>query len=127
MERRLIQIDDDYINNLANERLIRKLELPCSIVSFLDPEEALQHLETLKVPYDLLLLDINMPRLSGWEFLERYRTLPLHTPVVMVSSSIDPNDLKRANAHPLVSSYYSKPLNQVHFKEMLSRIGLKVA
>lgn len=123
---RILQVDDDHSNNLANERLIRKLGFEISVDSFLDPEEALQHLGTAELQYELILLDINMPRLSGWEFLDRFSKMNSKIPVIMVSSSVDPNDKKRAMANPLLSGFYIKPLQQPSFIEIFERIGIQV-
>lgn len=125
MELCVLQIDDDFINNIANERLIRNLGFPVTVKSFLDPEEALQHLATNEVNYDVILLDINMPRLTGWEFLDKYESFGNHFPVMMLTSSLDPNDQKRARASNLLQGYYVKPLSREIMLEILEKVNYK--
>ena len=118
MNIKILQIDDDFINNMANERLMKRIGVKFDSVSFLDPTEALHHLAETKETYDLMLLDINMPRISGWEFLELYKDLNVHMPIVMLTSSLDPVDQRKANHNSLLSGFYIKPLS----KEMMIEI-----
>lgn len=118
MNLKIIQIDDDFINNMANERLLKKMGIAFEVQSFLDPTEALRHLAETEDKYDLMLLDINMPRISGWEFLDQYKDLKKEMPIIMLTSSLDPNDQKRANNNKLLSGFFIKPLS----KEMMGEV-----
>ena len=73
---------------------------------------------------ELILLDINMPVMDGWEFLEKFSELPFSEkiPVVMLTSSINPDDIEKAKSHPLVKGFLSKPLNQEKLDEVLTFI-----
>jgi CheY-like chemotaxis protein len=75
MKLKLLQIDDDSINNMANERLLKKMGIELEVTNFLNPSEAISFLTNGEASYDLMLLDINMPQYSGWEFLEKYASL----------------------------------------------------
>jgi CheY-like chemotaxis protein len=116
---KIIQIDDDFINNMANERLMRKMGIPYELKDFLDPTEALDFLTTNQEDFDLILLDINMPRLNGWEFLDRYELFPKKFPIIMVTSSLDPNDQKRAQSDPSLTGFYVKPLTKDKISEII--------
>ena len=65
---------------------------------------------------DVILLDINMPELDGWEFLKSYRAYQdighFKARIYVVSSSINPHDMERAMRDPLVSEYLVKPVSQ---------------
>ena len=74
-------------------------------------------------PPELLLLDINMPGMSGWEFLEQYNDLELKNKssivTVMLSTSPNPYDLKQAEKNNLVSEFMNKPLKKDNVIELL--------
>jgi CheY-like chemotaxis protein len=106
-------VDDDPINNLINRRLLGKVGIGDRIDEFLSGEKALEKIIELN-PNDSLLifLDINMPVINGWEFLDRYGEIfPNRVDkIVILSSSIDFQDRQRANEYPIVSGFLEKPL-----------------
>ncbi|WPR76498.1 response regulator [Algoriphagus sp. NG3] len=106
-------VDDDPINNLINKRLLGKVGIAEKIEEFLEGEEALNRLDDLDPKQSLLIfLDINMPVLNGWEFLDKY--LELHPgredKIVILSSSIDYQDRFKAQEYSIVSGFLEKPL-----------------
>lgn len=74
---------------------------------------------------DLILLDINMPVLDGWQFLAAFSALPKprEVPVIMLTSSIDPQDMARAHAFPSVRGFFSKPLSAPMLDLMVGLVG----
>jgi CheY-like chemotaxis protein len=112
-------IDDDGLVNFLNQEIIRDAYPEKKVRSF---ENALDALETLKKIAELpnsklpqlILLDINMPVMDGWEFLEAFRQLPKtiiqDCKVVMHTSSIDPRDIEKAKTFSSVTDYITKPL-----------------
>lgn len=118
---KILQIDDDFINNMANERLLKKMNIHFEATNFLDPTEALDFLKETNEHFDIILLDINMPRLSGWEFLDKYAPFKKSFPIVMLTSSLDPNDQKKAKASELLSGFYIKPLTKDLMEEIIEK------
>ncbi|MBC6365912.1 two-component system response regulator [Algoriphagus sp. AK58] len=106
-------VDDDPINNLINKRLLGKTGISQTILEFLGGEEALEKLEEISPSARLLIfLDINMPVLNGWEFLNKYLASFSHRKdkIVILSSSIDFQDRQRASEFQIVAGFLEKPL-----------------
>lgn len=74
----------------------------------------IQRKDPAKLP-DYILLDINMPIMNGWEFLDEYKRLNIDptgkTKIFIISSSVFSNDINKARSYPLVKDFISKPLN----------------
>jgi len=119
-------IDENPDDNFLHERVLNKSGLVGSVITKLTARDALDHLKTRNahedIHPDLILLDINMPGMSGWDFLTQYDNLDKdfqsHAMVVLTS---DPNDAARARMRNIVSDSIMKPLT----KEMLIDIVQK--
>lgn len=119
-------VDDDKIYRFTTETYIRLLELAKRVKSYADGEQALDHIRnnlrnTDELP-DIILLDVNMPVMDGWDFIEEYVRLhpkiPKRINLYMVSSSIDERDKDRALRISEISDYVVKPITE----EQLVRI-----
>lgn len=123
----ILLVDDDEINNFISIKLIKKALLTTEIMACLNGKFAIDQLMEIqkrgpeKLP-DYILLDINMPIMNGWEFLDEYKRLnidPLSkTKIYIISSSVFSNDINKAKSYPLVKSFISKPLSVEKIKEM---------
>ena len=122
-------VDDDKIFQLTASKTILATHLTNNILQFENGEEALQYIrQNATAPErlpDYIFLDINMPFVDGWMFLGDYATLKqdLTKPITifMVSSSIDPRDMKRAKDNANVKDYVVKPVTKEKFIELLQR------
>ncbi|MGY6522668.1 MAG: response regulator [Mongoliitalea sp.] len=118
----IILVDDDPINNLINKRLISKTKVSERVEEFLEAEKALEKLKSLAEDENaLILLDINMPVMNGWDFLNFYVENFQHRPdkIVMLSSSIDFQDRVKANSYACVKGFIEKPLTPEKFQSIL--------
>ena len=109
-------IDDEKIDQMMYRRVIERTGLVDELLSFQYAEEALDHLKASdRTPVDVIFLDINMPRMNGFEFLET-ATRELgpgfaKAVVIMLTTSLNPRDRERAATFPVVREYISKPLS----------------
>lgn len=113
-------IDDDVINNLLNERLLKKHFPEISCKTFSEAEKAFDELitNTDQLP-DALFLDINMPVMNGWDFLDNMLSKNLNLKVYMLTSSIDPKDQEKALGYHAVKDFISKPLKEERLRKII--------
>ena len=122
----IMLVDDSPDDNFIHERTIKKFDLSILIVTKYSGKEALEYLIAKEEPCpDLIFLDINMPEMNGWEFLEGYnqldKELQSQTIINMLTTSENPDDLAKAKMWGIVSGYITKPLT----KEMVKDIAGK--
>ncbi len=123
----LLLIEDNLIDQLITTKLLKNAfgNFHFNVVN--DGKEGMEWL--YKFNYNdndrlIILLDIKMPQMDGFEFLKHYDTLPdelkKKTEIYMLSSTLDPNDLRRANENNYVKKLFSKPLSVSEFKETIN-------
>ena len=125
-------IDDDNIYQFTARKILESTGLAKHIQSFYNGSEAINYfkdqkninLETLP---DFIFLDINMPVMNGWEFLEEYHQLygklPKSIVLYVVSSSIDSYDINKSKEYENVTDYIVKPITRIRYKELLEELA----
>jgi CheY-like chemotaxis protein len=121
---RVLLIDDNEIDNFINERIIVSTGFSDSCTVQTSTDAAIDYLKTLADKPELLpqlvFLDLNMPGKDGFAFLELFNTLSpailSNCKVVVLSSSISPEDINRASANPYVIRYLNKPLAEKYLE-----------
>jgi len=124
-------IDDDAVNNFIAETLIKKAAKDAEITICLNGQEAIDQLISIKQSSGKLprfiFLDIAMPVMDGWRFLDEYRRLNLHdsghSEIIMISSSRFRHDIDRALGNAMVKEYIKKPLSMELVKRILKIEG----
>jgi DNA-binding NarL/FixJ family response regulator len=123
---RFFLVDDDELFHLIHNRFIKNQVPNAEIVNFIDPRLALKEIiENLKNPKPtLLLLDLNMPYLSGWEWLDEFTakagTPPEWLKIYILSSSDSHQDRTRARNYPFITNYLIKPLTKTAIDAMIA-------
>lgn len=120
-----IIIDDDKLNNKLCRTIIEKIYPESLVVDFINPVEGFNYIadkysQTDSMDRAILLLDIMMPVMDAWAFLERFEQLSTETKerikIYILSSSIDKSDMARAQADKNVEYYLIKPLTKESIK-----------
>jgi two-component SAPR family response regulator len=127
MGQKFIVVDDDFINNMLCRFIIEKAFPGADIQTYTEPETALVYIQAtcsgIHSGDTVLFLDINMPTLTGWEFLDAFEKfdedIKEKLKIYMLSSSVDPQDKARAVGNKNVLDYMEKPLS----REALERVA----
>lgn len=120
----IMLIDDNKIDNFFHERVIRKNNAAKEVIAMESGQAAIDHIKARDAVLqpELIFLDINMPGMDGWEFIEHYKLLDNSLQkamiVVMLTTSDNPDDIARARTQGILSDFKTKPLT----KEMLEDV-----
>jgi CheY-like chemotaxis protein len=127
---RIMLIDDNKIDLFIHNEFIRKLNIASSVSQYSFAREALdflQHNDALAWP-ELILLDIHMPIMNGFDFLEEYGKLPTNLrqncKIVIVSSSLDTGDKMKAKENSFIVELFEKPLNTKKLVDLLTEANI---
>lgn len=137
MLEQILCIDDDPITLMLCKKVISKSSFSKEIITAQNGEEALLHFNNLKYTNiknkankkpELIFLDLNMPVMGGWEFLDHF-TSPDYAEfntanVIVLSSTIDPEDLAKAKKYPIIIDFLSKPVTQPMLEYLKKKIGI---
>jgi len=115
----VLLIDDDFLNNYISTKFIKRYFIDSNITSCLNGKIAIDLLADYKATqpefnYDYIFLDLNMPVMNGWEFLEQYTFLKIDptakSNLYLLTSSIHKDDVSKAGKYPLIKDFITKPL-----------------
>lgn len=116
---RFIIVDNDPVNNMLCDLAIKDAAVDADILAFTNPLKAFEYISAYNesnISMNILLLDINMPIWSGWDFADHFEKLDekikKRFKIYMLSSSIDNNDKQRAVENKNVVGYIEKPLTE---------------
>lgn len=123
----VLLIDDDEPTNFYNEIIIKEAELTNNVVAVQSGREALDYLVSIEngehPQPDLIFLDINMPAMNGWEFMEAYKKLEENQKggivIIMLTTSLNPDDAERARELDHVHDFKNKPLSVETIKDVV--------
>ena len=121
----VLLVDDSYVDNLINRKMIQSNNFARTVTVIDSPIKALAYIQQCvddgTLP-EVVFLDIRMPEMDGFQFLETMNNIPgvqqANLKIYMLSSSLDPEDLKQIAGNNLVSKFISKPLTEKILKEI---------
>lgn len=114
----IVFVDDDKVQHMINKRILEKMNRGLKMVFFEDPFDALEWLSNNYT--DVILLDINMPKMDGWDFLKRMEAKGIDGNVKMLTASIDPEDIDKSKEFKQISGFLIKPIKEENFIELLA-------
>lgn len=125
-------IDDDEIFHFITKRTLRRINSAIELESYKDGEEGIEGLKARislnwNIP-DIILLDINMPFMNGWMFMDEYKKfeerLNKRVQIYMLTSSDDPEDVERAKKISELSGYMVKPVTEEELEVIIRKFPL---
>jgi CheY-like chemotaxis protein len=134
MYSKILFVDDDPITLMLCKKVIERAEFSREIVTANNGEDAIKYFDNLKSKIDtddtivlpeLMFLDLNMPVMGGWEFLdafsnENYHAIFPNLKVIVLSSTIDPKDIEKSKSYSMVIDFLSKPITKEILKSIIN-------
>jgi PAS domain S-box-containing protein len=127
--KQILLIDDDKVCNFMNKRIVTKAFTSANVNAVTRAAAALEYLKEkmfsdAEFP-DTIFVDVNMPEMNGWEFLDELQKFPKHAldhcNVIMLSSSIDAYDISKSKTYKVVRQFITKPLTMEKINEIMER------
>ena len=118
----ILLVDDDPMSNTYSTLIVKKQNPEAEVLTFNSGVEALSYLQSPSNPKpDIIFLDLNMPVMNGWDFMEEYEKLHLGIEVIVVTSSNEHVDKEKSMSYKGVADYFIKPITLDNVKKLFSR------
>src|SRR6201996_2291764 len=115
-------IDDNYIDNFVTRRILEGGNFAEEVIVSQSAADAIDSLRSGKVKPDVIFLDIRMPVMGGFEFLQEFDKIDMegknNVKIFMLSSSLDPTDMKKSGNNKYITQFIHKPLTQKALDEI---------
>ncbi|MFD2164102.1 response regulator [Paradesertivirga mongoliensis] len=123
----LMLVDDDHIQHKIIELMIKRIDIPLKYKAYSHAQAVLsfliKHHKNYTLLPDLILLDLDMPEISGWDFLDIFEIFKQYfakkVSIIILTSSVDPRDRERIAMYESVKGFYSKPFTQDALEDIL--------
>ena len=119
----ILLVDDNDVDNYINKHVLSKFNITENIIVKSSAIDAIAYLETLETAFpDVIFLDIRMPEMDGFDFLDRYLSFPDHQKekctIYLLTSSINPEDVECAKKYTCIKNYLNKPLTHHKIEQL---------
>jgi CheY-like chemotaxis protein len=104
---KVVLVDDEQITNFITRRLLKQIDAEMDIVDYTDPFNAIKEIPGQAPEY--IFLDLNMPDMNGWQFLDKMAEQGIPNKVIILSSSVSAIDEARAKQYKNVVAFIQKP------------------
>lgn len=115
--KKILLLDDDKIQKILVKKRLLKINSGIEFVYFDTPSKALDYLKTESV--DLLLVDLNLPEMTGWEFVDEVEKMSPNSIVILQSGSVENEQIQRSNLDQRISDIFEKPLSESDLRSIL--------
>lgn len=124
----IMLVDDNKVDNFFHHRVIKKFNSDIEVISMESGQDALDYLTGGPSVFpDIIFLDINMPGMNGWEFIEHYNGLDSGSQhsiiVVMLTTSVNPDEKLFAINNETISELRTKPLTLAILEEVIEKLS----
>lgn len=119
----ILLVDDDPVSNKFNSMIIQRNYPSVEMLAFTEGEHAINYLKANERKPDLIFLDLNMPIMNGWDFMDAYHKLGLEIEVVVITSSEDPKDMDKAENYNEIKGYVVKPISKIALNNIIERLS----
>ncbi|MEP0712725.1 response regulator [Algoriphagus sp.] len=116
---KILLLDDDRIQKILVEKRLLKIDSGLEFVYFDTPTKALNFLKSETV--DLLLVDVNLPEMSGWDFVNEAEKVAPNSQIILQTGSVERSQIQRANLDSRITNILEKPLGE---SDLLAILGL---
>lgn len=116
--KKIMLVDDAEISNFIMKKMIEKVSADYEIYDYTYPSKAIADLNQINP--DIIFLDLDMPQIDGWQFLEFMKENNLNFPVYILTSSASELDLQKSQYYDNVEGFFIKPLNANTLKTILN-------
>jgi CheY-like chemotaxis protein len=124
--KKVLLVDDDAVVNFINRLMLTDHDVDCTVAEANDGQQAIEHIMANGDCPDVILLDINMPGMDGFEFLAEYEKRGkccLNSKIYMLTSSPRQEEREKALTSRFVKGFFDKPLAPEHIREMFAHCG----
>lgn len=119
----ILLIDDDEIERIKFQKVCKDINFPCYVVEAINGKQALNFLNRIENTFNIIVLDLHMPKMNGLELLEKLKSNIKfkNTPIIIMSNSEDNDELKKCYDYG-VSGYFTKPADFTKYSKKVKSV-----